>query len=67
MLVGEKLHKCVKPEDVARILADEGNDIVDMPRSDLFDPPAEDGAAEPATADVPADDGDGGADGDGAG
>lgn len=40
LLVGEKLHKCVKPEDVSRILADAENDRIVFDRSDLFDPPA---------------------------
>ena len=40
LLINEKLHKRVKPEDVAKLLADEDNDRVDMARSDLFDPPA---------------------------
>ena len=39
LLIGEKLHKWVKAEDVAGLLADEGNDRIDMARSDLFDPP----------------------------
>jgi len=41
LLVNEKLHKRVRPEDVAGILADEHNDRIDSPRSDLFDAPAE--------------------------
>jgi len=39
MLIGERMHKCVKVEDVDRILADDQNDQVTMPRSDLFDAP----------------------------
>jgi NADH-quinone oxidoreductase subunit E len=39
MLINERLHKCVKPEDVPRILADPDNDKVDFPRSDLYDAP----------------------------
>jgi len=39
MLVNEKMHKCIKPEDVSGILADENNDQVSMPRSNLFDAP----------------------------
>jgi NADH-quinone oxidoreductase subunit E len=39
MMINEKMHKCVKIEDLDRILADAGNDKVDMPRSDLFDAP----------------------------
>lgn len=45
MLVNEKLHKCVRPADVAKILADDQNDRVPMERSDLFDAP-ENGAAD---------------------
>lgn len=40
LLVNEKMHKCVKPEDVKKILADEDNDKLPFARSDLFDPPA---------------------------
>ena len=39
LLINEKLHKRVKPEDVAKILADAHNDRLDVPRSDLFDAP----------------------------
>jgi NADH-quinone oxidoreductase subunit E len=50
MLINEKMHKGVKPEDVARILADPDNDKVDVPRSDLFDaPPGAVGEAPKAT------------------
>ncbi|MHC5109649.1 MAG: NADH-quinone oxidoreductase subunit NuoE family protein [Planctomycetota bacterium] len=41
MLINEKMHKFVKPEEVAGILADDANDMVEMPRSDLFDAPRE--------------------------
>lgn len=37
MLVNEKLHKCVQPDDIDRILADENNSKLDFERSDLFD------------------------------
>ncbi len=37
MLINERLHERVRPEDVARILADEDNDAIDVPRSDLYD------------------------------
>ncbi len=40
LLIGEKLHRCVKPEDVAGLLADAKADVIDAPRSDLFDAPA---------------------------
>ncbi len=39
MLINEKMHKCVKLDDVPRILADPDNDKLRMPRSDLFDAP----------------------------
>ncbi len=39
MLINEKMHKRVRPEDVERILADAENDRLDLPRSDLFDAP----------------------------
>ena len=39
MLINEKMHKCVRVEDVERILADPDNDKLAMPRSDLYDPP----------------------------
>ncbi len=41
MLVNEKLHKRVRPEDVKRLLADPANDRLDVERSDLFDRPTE--------------------------
>ena len=40
LLINEKLHKRVKPEDVPKLLSDAKNDALDIPRSDLFDPPA---------------------------
>ena len=45
LLVGEKMHKCVKPGDVKKILKDAANDRIEYPRSDLFDAPAEDNKA----------------------
>lgn len=41
LLINERLHKCVKPADVASLLADPDNDKIDVPRSDLFDAPKE--------------------------
>lgn len=41
LLINEKTHKCVKVEEVGRILADENNDKIDRRRSDLFDGPKE--------------------------
>ncbi len=66
LLINEKLHQRVKPEDVGSILADENNDTLSLERSDLFDAPpdkktsnsgAEEesvvvGAALPSTSDV---------------
>ncbi len=43
LLINEKLHKQVKPGDVAKILADPHNDRITVPRSDLFDAPPEHG------------------------
>ncbi|MCK6456545.1 MAG: NAD(P)H-dependent oxidoreductase subunit E [Phycisphaerae bacterium] len=40
LLINERLHKCVKPGDVPKLLADPNNDRVAMPRSELFDRPA---------------------------
>lgn len=41
MLINEKMHKCVKVADVAKILADGDNDKIAYRRSDLFDAPEE--------------------------
>jgi len=41
LLINEKLHKCVKAEDVPRLLADPNNDKIDLPRSTLYDGPSE--------------------------
>jgi len=41
MLINERLHKRIKPGDVAKILADPNNDKIPYERSDLFDPPLE--------------------------
>lgn len=40
LMINEKMHKCVRPEDLDRLLADASNDKLDVPRSDLFDAPA---------------------------
>ncbi len=37
LLINEKLHKRVRPEDVPSLLADVDNDELDVPRSELFD------------------------------
>lgn len=53
LLINERLHKRVRPEDVAKLLADENNDKLDVERSDLFDPPPESAAsAAKASADA---------------
>ncbi|MEK6676115.1 MAG: NAD(P)H-dependent oxidoreductase subunit E [Planctomycetota bacterium] len=49
LLVNEKLHKKVKVEDVAKILADPDNDKLGTPRSDLFDAPKADSAKDVAS------------------
>lgn len=50
MLINEKLHKCVRPEQVAAILKDAKNAQIGPPRSLLFDKPAE---SAPGDADLP--------------
>lgn len=45
MLVNEKLHGRVRPEDVPKILADAANDRHGLPRSELYDGPKDDAAA----------------------
>ncbi len=37
LLINERLHKNVRPEDVPRILADPDNDKIDVERSELYD------------------------------
>jgi NADH-quinone oxidoreductase subunit E len=37
LLINEKLHKHVKPQDVAKLLAEANNDRIAVPRSALFD------------------------------
>lgn len=39
MQINEKTHKCVRVEDLDRILSDPDNDKISMPRSDIFDAP----------------------------
>lgn len=51
LLINEKLHKRVRPEDVKKILADANNAKIDSPRSDLFDAPRS-GAAPPGNGRV---------------
>ena len=40
VLINEKTHKCVKVEDLDKILNDPENDKVTMPRSELYDAPS---------------------------
>ncbi len=44
--INEKMHKCVKPADVAKLLADADNDKLPFSRNTLFDGPVE--TARPA-------------------
>lgn len=55
LLINEKLHKCVKPEQVAKLLKDAKNDQIAFPRSELFSkPPAKPADSDdlPKTSDV---------------
>ncbi|MEK6644173.1 MAG: NADH-quinone oxidoreductase subunit NuoE [Planctomycetota bacterium] len=52
MLVNEKLHKRIKPDDVGKIIKDTKNADVSMLRSDLFDKPAMASVDLPTTSDV---------------
>lgn len=45
LMVNERMYKCVKPEDLDRILADPHSDALPMPRSDLYDAPVKNRAA----------------------
>jgi len=55
VLINERMHKRVRPEDVPRLLAEADNDRLDVPRSDLFDAPR---SAPPAGVTEPAGPGD---------
>lgn len=55
MLVNEKMHKCVKPDQVGKLLKDAKNDQIPFPRSTLFDRAADkpaDPVELPKTSDV---------------
>jgi NADH-quinone oxidoreductase subunit E len=52
MLINEKLHKRVKPDDVAKIIKDGKNADVTMPRSTLFDKPVANQTDLPKTSDI---------------
>lgn len=47
LMVNEKMHKCVTPEKLDQILADEASDRLDVPRSDLYDAPVHNRASHP--------------------
>jgi NADH-quinone oxidoreductase subunit E len=53
LLINEKHHKRVKPEDVERILADADNDRIAGARSDLFDAPVEEPTPPPGETEPP--------------
>lgn len=54
LLINERLHKRVRPEDVRKLLADANNATMPMPRSDLFDAPKGGAAKESGGIDVDA-------------
>ncbi len=54
LLINERLHKRVRPEDVKKLLADADNAKLPMPRSDLFDAPRGGATKEPGGVDVDA-------------
>jgi NADH-quinone oxidoreductase subunit E len=39
VLINEKMHRCVTPEDVPRLLKDDQSDKLEVPRSTLYDAP----------------------------
>ncbi len=49
LLINEKMHKCVKAEDIPALLVDVDNDKLSMERSDLFDPPSEEKGKQAAS------------------
>ncbi len=50
MLVNEKLHKCVQPDQVSVILSDPANADHGLPRSDLYDAPKDEVTTAPGAA-----------------
>jgi len=52
LLINEKLHKRVKPQDVAKLLAEANNDRIAVPRSALFDAPSVSFAVDSAKDEV---------------
>lgn len=54
LLINERLHKRVRPEDVKKLLADADNAKLSMPRSDLFDAPRGGAATQSGGVDVDA-------------
>ncbi len=53
VLINEKLHKRVTPQDVPKILKDPENDVITMARSDLFDAPTDSSTAPDGTDGAP--------------
>ncbi len=54
LLINERLHKCVKPDQVSKLLKDPKNAEIPWPRSDLFDSPPEKGPSSAAdSAELP--------------
>lgn len=49
LLINERLHVRVRPEDIPHILADPDNDRIDIPRSTLYDGVEPDAAERPPT------------------
>lgn len=52
LLVNEKLHKCVKADNIPKLLKDPKNAEIAMPRSTLFDKPEAAAPAKPAPAEA---------------
>lgn len=48
VLVNEKMHKRVRPDQISKLLKDAKNDQITFPRSSLFDKPAKKATADPA-------------------
>jgi len=57
LIVNERMHKRVRPEDVPKILADERNHEIPFPRSELFDAPQDGRSASRPTGKIVADGG----------
>lgn len=53
LLINERMHRRVRPEDLDRILADPDNDRLTVPRSSLFDAPRRSDDPTPSQAELP--------------